>query len=155
MGEMLDVFGPQIQLLTTLSDEDEAYCLFRGVLPAGVFVPIHSHPDRETFYILEGEPQGLLQDQWRQFAAGDVVDIPGDMKHAWRNASVAPVSLLFVTTTRLGRFFLEIGRPAATVAPGPPTPADLQRFLQIARAYGYWLGSVEDNAAIGISRDQR
>jgi len=61
------------------------------------------------------------------------------------------VSLLFVTTMRMGRFFRDIGRPAATAPPGPPTPADLQRFAEIAHRYGHWRGSLSDNAAVGIS----
>ena len=152
VGEVLDLFGPQIQLLTALSDEDDGYCLFGGTLPAGAVVPLHSHAERETFYILEGELKGLRQDRWLTLAGGDVLDIPGGVKHAFRNVSAAPVYLLFVTTMRLGRFFCEVGRPADTVpSPGPPTSADLQRFFEISRASGYWLGSAEDNAAVGIS----
>ncbi len=148
VGEM---FGPQIQLLTALSDEDDGYCLVRSVFPAGVIVPVHSHTDRETFYILAGELQGLRQDRWMTLTAGDVLDIPGGIKHAFRNVSNAPVSLLFVTTMRLGRFFREVGRPVAPVPPGPPTPAELQRFFEMSHAYGHWLGSPEDDAAVGIS----
>ena len=43
------------------------------------------------------------------------------------------------------------GRPAGPAPPGPPTPADLQRFSEIAHRYGHWLGSLADNAAVGIS----
>ena len=52
---------------------------------------------------------------------------------------------------RLGRFLRDIGRPAATVEPGPPKPEDFQLLLETAQAYGYWLGSPADNAAVGIS----
>jgi quercetin dioxygenase-like cupin family protein len=150
-GQTLDVLGPKIQHLTALSDADDGYCLIRSIFPAGVVVPIHSHADRETFYILEGELQGLREDRWRTLAGGDVFDVPGNVKHGWRNLSGAPVSLLFVTTMRMGRFFRDIGRPAATVPPGPPNPADLERFFEIAHRYGYWLGGPEDNAAVGLS----
>jgi quercetin dioxygenase-like cupin family protein len=150
-GEWLDLFGPQVQLVTALSNEDDGYCLFRRTLPAGAVVGLHSHAEREAFYILEGELQGLRQDRWLTLAAGDVLDIPGGVKHAFRNVSSAPVYVLFVTTMRLGRFFCEVGRPVATVPLGPPTPADLRRFFEISHAYGHWLGSPEDNAAIGIS----
>src|ERR1700737_2320050 len=57
-SEILDVLGPYIQHLTALSDDDDGYCLIRSNFPAGVVVPVHSHPDRETFYILAGELQG-------------------------------------------------------------------------------------------------
>jgi quercetin dioxygenase-like cupin family protein len=53
-NETLDLFGHQIQHLTALSDADGGYCLIRSSFPAGTVVPIHSHTDRETFYILTG-----------------------------------------------------------------------------------------------------
>lgn len=150
-GEILDVFGPRIQFLTALSNNEGDYCLIRGVVPAGVVVPVHSHAERETFYVLEGEMQGLWKDEWVALGVGDVFDAPGGIKHAWRNASGATASVLVTTPMRLGRFFREIGRPITTVEPGPPKRADLQRFVEIAQAYGYWLGSPADNAAAGIS----
>jgi uncharacterized RmlC-like cupin family protein len=150
-NETLDLFGHQIQHLTALSDADVEYCLIGSNHPAGTFVPIHSHADRETFYILSGEPQALWEDHWITLVTGDVLDVPGGIKHAWRNVSGAPASLLVVTTMRMGRFLREIGRPAATAPPGPPTKAELQRLFEIAQANGYWMGSPADNAAVGIS----
>jgi hypothetical protein len=59
--------------------------------------------------------------------------------------------MLCVTPMRLGRFFRDIALPAALATQGPPTPADLQRMVGLAKAYGYWLGGLADNAAVGIS----
>jgi hypothetical protein len=59
--------------------------------------------------------------------------------------------MLVVVAMRLGRFFRDIGRPVATVAPGAPKLADLQRLVETSHAYGYWLGSAADNAAAGVS----
>ena len=151
VGEFLDVLGPRIQHLTTLSDADDGYCLLRSIFSADAIVPIHSHGDRETFYILDGELQGLREDRWVRLVRGDVFDVPGDLRHGFRNLSGAPVSLLFVTTMRMGRFFRDVGRPAATVPAGPPMPADRQRLFEIARRYGHWLGNPADNAAVCIT----
>ncbi len=52
--------GPHIQHPTDLSDAGGGYCLIRANFPAGVVVPIHRHADRETFYILTGEPQAPM-----------------------------------------------------------------------------------------------
>ena len=150
-SDTLDVLGPQIQFLTELSDNDEDYCLIKGSVLPGVVVPIHSHPERETFYILGGEVQGLWEDRWISLGAGDIFDVPGGLKHGWRNASSMPAILLIVVPIRLGRFLREISRPAETASQGAPKPADFQRLLEIARAYGYWVGSPADNAAVGIS----
>jgi quercetin dioxygenase-like cupin family protein len=148
--ETLDLFGPSIQFLTPLSDRDDSYCLIKGTVPAGVVVPIHSHAERETFYVIEGEVEGFWKDRWITLCAGGVFDVPGGLKHGWRNLSDAPASVIFVVPMRLGRFLREIGRPLATVEPGGPKPEDLHRFVEIAHAYGYWLGSPADNAAIGM-----
>jgi len=148
--EIFDLFGPRIQFLTPLSDSDGDYCLIRGTLPAGAVVPLHSHTERETFHVLEGEIEGYLEDHWTTLNVGEVFDVPGGLKHGWRNPSRASALVLIVVPMRLGRFLREIGRPLATVEPGPPMPGDLQRFVELAHVYGYWLGSAADNAAAGL-----
>ena len=150
-NEIFDVFGPLVQFLTGVSDSNADYCLMRGTVPAGVVVPLHSHAERETFYVLEGEVQALWEDHWITLGAGDIFDVPGDLKHGWRNVSSASMSLLFVVPMRLGRFFRDIGRPVTVNSQSAPGPADFQRLLKIAHGYGCWLGSPADNAAAGLS----
>ena len=53
--DVLDVLGPTIQHLTKLSNSDDDFCVLKGILRTGVMVPLHNHPDRETFYMLAGE----------------------------------------------------------------------------------------------------
>jgi mannose-6-phosphate isomerase-like protein (cupin superfamily) len=149
--EWLNALGPLVRPLTFSSDADDGYCLFKAIVPPGVAVPLHSHPDRETFHILEGQLQGLAGETWRDFGPGETFDVPGDVKHAFQNVTGANVSLIFVTTMRMGRFFRELGRPVSAAPPGPPSPDDLQRFFQLAHSYGYWLGTPDDNAAIGLA----
>jgi quercetin dioxygenase-like cupin family protein len=143
--------GPQIQFVTPLSNTLDDYCVMKATVPPGVVVPIHSHLDRETFFILSGEIQGLDEDSWSTFRTGDVFDIPSALRHAWRNVSAESASLLVVTTVAMGRFFHEIGRPLATFTPGPPSPEELGRFVKASVERGYWLGGPEDNAAVGIA----
>ncbi|MCY9662708.1 cupin domain-containing protein [Paenibacillus chondroitinus] len=148
-SKVLDVMGPRIQLVTDLI-ENKDYSLMKAEVPAGVIVPVHSHDDRETFVVLTGELEAFTEDSWKTVKAGETVDIPGDVKHAWRNSSNETVTLLVVSTVKMGEFFNEIGRPVDTVPPGPPSLEVLQRFVEVAIAYGYWLGTPEDNASIGI-----
>lgn len=81
--------------------------------------------------------------------AGDTIDIPVNRKHASKNSSSEKVTLLVAATVKVG--INEIGRPADSVPPGPPEPEALQHFVEVALAYGYWLGTPGDNAAIGLS----
>lgn len=148
MSEFLDVLGPRIQHVTELSD-DQTYCVMKGEIGPGVIVPIHSHEDRETFFVLSGEIEAWTGDDWEVFRVGDTADIPGNRKHAWRNSSSENVTLPIATTMKMGEFFNEIGRPADSVPPGPPELAALQRFIEVS--YDYWLGTPDDNATIGLS----
>jgi quercetin dioxygenase-like cupin family protein len=150
-NETLDLLGHPIQFLSALSDNDEDYCLMRSAFPAGALVPIHSHVERETFYVIEGEVQVLWDDRWITVVSGETVDVPGNLKHAVRNISGAAASLLVVTSMRLARFLREIAKPMRNVQHVAPTPAERQRFVELAHAYGYWLGGPADNKAVGIS----
>ena len=156
MHGVLDVLGPTVEFLTLPSESDSDYCVMKGTVPPGVSVPLHSHPDDESFFILSGAIQVLTQRgdsfEWLDVKSGGFVHVPGGAKHAWRNTSKDPAVGLIVTTSRLGRFFQEVGRPIAPgVPPPPPTPDDIQHFTRIAAEYGHWLGSATENAAVGIS----
>jgi quercetin dioxygenase-like cupin family protein len=149
--EVFDLLRAHIQFLTAVSDADDDYCVFRGVLPPGVIVPVHSHPERETFYILDGAVRAMLDNRWITLGRNDIFDVPGGARHAWRNVSSIPALAVFVVPMRLARFFREAAQPLAAVKPGPPTPEEMQRFLELTHSYGHWVGSPEDNAAIGLS----
>jgi quercetin dioxygenase-like cupin family protein len=148
-----DVFGPTVEFLRRPDDADAGFCVMLGVVPPGVTVPLHSHGDAEDFYIVDGTPQVLMHGnhglQRRDAHAGDYVRVRGGTPHAHRNISDKPAIDLIVTTARLGRFFLEVGRPV-TGSPQPPTPDELAHFIAVAAHHGYTLGTPEDNAAVGI-----
>ena len=147
---VVDIFvGPVFSYRTPISANQD-YCLVDVLIPDGVTVPLHSHADRETFYIVDGTLEGMLEGSWRTLEVGDVFDIVGGVRHALRNTSGRSMSLLMVTTMKLGQFFLDVGR-AATANPTPPTPADMEHFLEVSQRYGYWMGDAADNKAVGIS----
>lgn len=150
--EVIDIFvGPRFRYLTHITKAADDYCLLGVDVPSGVTVPIHSHADRETFYILTGELHGFAGPGWQVFGPGDAFDVVGGVRHAIRNPSGTSVSFLLVTTMRMGQFFRDVGRPVTAAPLSPPTPADLERFAKISNSYGYWLGDPQDNAAIGIA----
>jgi mannose-6-phosphate isomerase-like protein (cupin superfamily) len=154
-ASVLDILGPTIAILSPAS-EDADYCMMIGTIPAGVCVPLHSHADVESFFVLSGAVQVLIERgggfAWLDVKQGDFVHVPGSAKHAFRNTSGEPVAQLITTTPRLGRFFQETGKPvSAGASPSPPTPDDLRRFAEVAARYGHWLGSPAENAAIGIT----
>jgi quercetin dioxygenase-like cupin family protein len=155
-GTVLDVCGPTVEFLNSPDEKDAACCIMIGTIPPGVSVPLHSHPDVESFFTPSGTVQVLFQrgDQfeWVDVKTGDFVQIPEGAKHAFRKTSSEPVVQLIMTTPRLGRFFREIGRPVALgEPPRPPSSDDLEHLARVAATHQRWLGSPEENAAIGIS----
>jgi quercetin dioxygenase-like cupin family protein len=150
--EIVEVYSPQEDLrpgnefLTDVSTGDEEYCVIRCTLPAGAVVPMHSHADRETFYVLSGTVDALRGDQWQQLEPGDVFDVRYGTRHAWRNSSQAPASMICVTTTRLARFLREVSVPVDGAFPEEPA----RRFLRLVRDHGYWLANQQENAAVGL-----
>jgi quercetin dioxygenase-like cupin family protein len=139
--------------LTSLSFQLDDYCVLTAEMPSGVVVPLHSHSDRESFYVLSGETTFYDGDSWRILREGDFVDVLSNTKHAWRNASGSSASLLVVTTVRMGIFLQRVSSSVDT-KPDPRTASRREEhFFKMVQEYGYWLGSPGDNKAIGLSSD--
>ena len=152
-GIALDVLGPTVEFLTSPAAAHDDFCVMRGVIPPGVVVPLHSHDATEVFFVLSGAKQVLTLGsgpaQWVEVRAGDYVHVPRGTRHAHRNVSDEPLIELVITTARLGKWFEEVGTPV-TGARRPPAPEVLERFLAVSGKFGYWLGTREENAAVGI-----
>jgi quercetin dioxygenase-like cupin family protein len=49
---------------------------------AGAKVDEHSHPQEQILFVLEGEITFKVEDEEKQMKAGDVVVVPGGVKHS-------------------------------------------------------------------------
>ncbi|MCI1678125.1 MAG: cupin domain-containing protein [Ewingella americana] len=148
-ADWLDVLGPKIKVLTPTDSQDDDYSVLLATIGPGVAIPLHSHQDRETFYILAGVVQGFVDGEWQELHQGGVLDIKNGKDHAWRNVSDQEASILIVTTNKMKDFFLEIGKPPSDTF-APPAPEDMANLFAAAQRYGYQLASPEQNAAIGL-----
>ncbi|MBV8564970.1 MAG: cupin domain-containing protein [Methylobacteriaceae bacterium] len=154
--EPFDLLGPRVQFLTPATERDGAPCVLRGVLPSSRCVPLHSHHDPETFFVVSGELEGLTQSSegmcWVGLTTGDIFHVPGGARHAWRNRSRQDAVVMVITTPRLARFLREIGEPciAGGPPPAPPTAERIRHFDETATRYGYWNATPEENAAVGL-----
>jgi mannose-6-phosphate isomerase-like protein (cupin superfamily) len=143
-------FGrPQIRI--TCFGRRERQLVDEGNSPAAhVSVPLHSHGDAESFYLISGEAQLLAPTnsglQWKTLGPGDFVHIPSDVKRAWRNLSTNPAEVLCTTTPRLGRFLREVGQFVGVAG----TDGVLNKLKSLSESYGYWMGSPQENADVGI-----
>ena len=154
--QVFNAAGVLLQFLASPEEVGDAICLIRGTMPPGVVVPLHSHEDLELLYVLEGTLEVYRSNEvsgsWTAAPVGDVVAIPGNVKHALRNGSSLPVTLALVTKSELYAFFRELAKPFdPNLRLTPPTAEEIQELFAVAAKYGYWLASAEENAAIGLS----
>lgn len=129
----------QFRILVSGTNTDEAYTLVEVIVPPGGGVPgLHTHPQQETFFVLEGE---LAIDTLRDGAPardvlqpGDVAIVPGMAPHTYRNTSSAPARYISVQVPGgFDRFLAELGIPITDPAnpPVPSGPPDMQRVMEI------------------------
>jgi quercetin dioxygenase-like cupin family protein len=154
--QLFDAAGVLVQFLVSPEEIQGAICLIRGTMPPGVVVPLHSHPEPEVIYVLEGSLEVFRAKNgsghgWTTAAAGEVVTVPGGVQHALRNTSSRPTITALVTKSDLYRFFREVAKPFdPNRRPAPPTPEVVQELFAASARYGFWMGSPEENAAIGL-----
>jgi mannose-6-phosphate isomerase-like protein (cupin superfamily) len=107
-----ETFSPQQDVrpgnryLTEMTDGDGDYCVMLCTLPRGVVVPMHSHADRETFYVVSGNPDVFRGDRWEMLKPGDVIDAQDGIRrrrlHAFASPRCGwPVSFVMSRSTRL------------------------------------------------------
>lgn len=147
-GIVFDLGGPVIESLRG-SNEEDAYCVMKGTLRPGASVLLHSHDDPESFYVLCGEAEVLIETvgglAWHPVRRGDFADIPAGMKHAWRNPHNVPFEVVASMTPKLGRFLRELGELIKNEGVKP------ERIRELEQHYGYWSRTAEENAAAGIA----
>ena len=69
--------GTRFEFLASPDEAEAEICLIRGTVPPGTAVPLHSHPDVEIFYVVEGSAECFQltngTSRWTTVDAGDVV----------------------------------------------------------------------------------
>ena len=91
------------------------FALWEGVLPRGAAPPLHSHPQDETLYVLEGmvlvwtgdgaEPAGTCE-------AGAAVFVPGGVPHSFRVESDTARVLFLSTPAGIEDYVRALAEPA-------------------------------------------
>ncbi len=141
-NQRIDILGVELKWLLTLEATGNHYCLLDTRVPPGVGVPPHQHPYQESFYVLEGDPEFALEVngrlQWQSAVPGQLVNIPPDAMHGFRNPGTSDVRVLITGTPELGHFFEEAGQVLADGenAPAQPSAETIQKVLAIAEKHG-------------------
>ena len=150
-----NVLGLHMQFLTVPDQIKDDISIMRAVIPPGAAIPLHSHADPEIFYLLNGSLE-IYQaidgpGKWAAVTPDEIVSIAGGTKHAIRNSSNEPVTVLIVTKQELYLFVREMARPLSSDQRiGPPTPEEMRQLFAAANKFGYQMATQEENAAIGL-----
>jgi quercetin dioxygenase-like cupin family protein len=139
------VMGELITFRVTGNDTQGRYAVLESVTQPGSGVPmLHTHPEQETFYVLEGTyeiyERGPEGKRTIKATPGATVHIPAGAPHAFRNVGEMPGRLLMILEPagNMDRFFEEIGLPVVDQAnpPAPEGPPDMDALIQVMEKYG-------------------
>jgi quercetin dioxygenase-like cupin family protein len=131
------------------------FALWEGVLPHGAAPPLHSHPQDETFYVLDGELTAWLVEpeladdrsdppEWVRTRAercgpGAVVFAPAGMPHTFRIESGTARALFLSTPAGIDDYVRALGEPARWpwLQPPPDGPrVAAERIAAVERRLG-------------------
>lgn len=131
------------------------FAMWEGILPRGAAPPLHSHPQDETFYLLEGrltvwvaEPEvareGGDPPEWvsthaRACEVGSAVFAPGGTPHTFRVESDTAKILFLSTPAGIEDFVRGLGEPAKWpwLQPPPDGPrVSDEQMAAVARETG-------------------
>ena len=86
--------GVGVRWLIGEQDGAENFAMRMFELEVGGYTPLHSHPHEHEVFVLEGE--GVVTDEGRERPIGpeDVVFVPGDTEHNFRNTGDSTLRFL-------------------------------------------------------------
>lgn len=118
------------------------YCVVEMVVPPGCGAPPNRHPgESESFFVLEGQLDFMLDGAPRRLVSGDNVIIPEGALHAFAATGSEPARILVLNApgNMHVRFFTELGRPVPDDTPAPAPmdgPPDIARVLAVGESVG-------------------
>jgi quercetin dioxygenase-like cupin family protein len=141
----LAVVGDTYTVLLNGEQTAGRFALIDMLIPAGGGPPPHRHNFEECFRVLEGSVEVTLRDDSPvRLEAGETVNIPANVPHAFRNGADVPARLLCTAVPAgLEAFFAELGDRVSSRTSPPPELTDeerqerLRRGVERAPAYGF------------------
>jgi quercetin dioxygenase-like cupin family protein len=127
-SERLWFLGTLARMKLDGAQTDGRFALWEGVLPLGAAPPLHSHPQDETFYVIEGEltawlvepeladdqadPPSWVETRGRRCGPGAVVFAPGGAPHTFRVESDTARMLFLSTPAGIEEYVRALAEPA-------------------------------------------
>jgi mannose-6-phosphate isomerase-like protein (cupin superfamily) len=131
-GQALQVLSDTVTLKLRSADSQNAMAVMHIDLPAGSFVPPHSHgKEEEGYFVLSGELLMHLDGKEVPVAAGDFIHVPSGHLHGYRNPHAAPCRMLAWTVGgAMDQFFTDMHSEIRSM------PDDLPKMPPILQKHG-------------------
>lgn len=88
------------------------YAIFENLLPHEAAPPLHSHPQDETFYVIEGALTVWIDGAPKRCSAGSIAFFPGGAPHTFFVESETARVLVLSTPAGIERFVRALSEPA-------------------------------------------
>lgn len=130
-GQQVKVLNDDVCIKLASSESRRQMSVVTVDLPAGGFVPPHTHAEEEEgYYVLRGEMKMHLGDEVVGLHEGDFVHVPEKTVHGYRNDSSEPCRFLAWTVGGpIDRFFVEMSEQVKAL------PQDLSRMPALLAKY--------------------
>lgn len=92
----LQVFGVGVTLLADGAATRGTHTIARLDCPDGAGAPPHFHMEEESFLVVEGSLEILLDGTWHRLNPGDFMRVPSGATHAFRNPGPSMARVLDV-----------------------------------------------------------
>jgi quercetin dioxygenase-like cupin family protein len=153
-GEVLWFLGTLARMKLAGEDTGGRFALWEGVLPHGAAPPLHSHPQDETFVLLEGRLTAWLIADTRELEdgrdgwidahacacdAGAVIFAPAGVPHTFRVESDTARMLFLSTPAGIEDYVRALAEPARWpwLQPPPDGPrVAAERMAEVEREVG-------------------
>jgi quercetin dioxygenase-like cupin family protein len=117
----IGLVGDTYTILLTGKDTAGRFTLIDMHVPPGGGPPPHRHDFEESFTVMEGEIEATFRGITSTIRAGQVIHIPANAPHQFRNTSEKPARLLCICSPAgQEEFFMEVGVPVPTRTTPPP-----------------------------------
>ena len=102
-------------LARVLLDGDQtggSFAVIEMLFPKGASPPLHSHPQDETFHVLDGEVTAWVAQEPRRCRAGATAFAPAGTPHSFRVESDTARMLVLSTPAGIERYIRALAEPA-------------------------------------------
>lgn len=136
------VLGDHVDMLITQDMTGGASATLLETSPPGGGPPPHKHEhEDETFFVVEGEYELLVDGEWVKGYPGDAFYRARGTVHAFRNSGTTTGKILVMVQPGAFQNYLEEISPLSV-------PGDLGKLIEISNRYGIMFPGISDNPAV-------